>query len=123
VPTSSEQNNLEATCPNCGSIIPLEPPVEGFGGEKPEVVNDESIDLEEIAIGTNSEIMAEIMKLKAIQVTRNYKPFWIYHQIINTYPEIGLGELRELGKLLKYHPRWAWHKWCELQSQGEKKSA
>ncbi len=122
-PTITEQNKLEATCPNCGSIIPLEAPVEGFGAENPEITNDKTIDLEEVILEKNSEIMAEIMKLKAIQVTRNYKPFWIYHQVINTYPEIGLGELRELSKIFGYHPRWAWHKWHELQAQGDKQSA
>lgn len=123
VPTSTEQNNLETTCPNCGSIIQLEALTEGFGGEKPEVIIDKNIDLEEINLEVNSEIIAEMMRLKAMQFTKKYKPFWIYHEITNTYPNIGVGELRELAKMLGHRPGWAWYKWRELQSQGKEKRA
>lgn len=117
VPSSSEQNNLKATCPNCGSIIQLEAPVEGFGGEKPELINDKTVDLEEIVTEANSEIMVEIMKLKSTQVVRKYKPVWVYHEIVKRYPNIGLGELRELAKMLGYHRGWAWHRYLELQEK------
>ncbi len=117
VPTATEQNKLEAFCPNCGIMIQLEAPVEGFGGDKPEVTNDKGVELEEIITEVNSEIMLEIMKLKAIQMTKKYKPFWVYHQIVDAYPNIGLGELRELAKMLKHRPGWAWYKWCELQEK------
>lgn len=123
VPTTTEQNNLEATCPNCGVIIQLEATEESFTGEKPEITNDINVDLEEIITEVSSEIMLEIMRLKATQMTKNYKPFWVYHQIVSTYPNIGLGELRELTKILGYKPGWAWYKWRELQKQGESESA
>lgn len=123
VPTSSEQNNLEAVCPNCAAIIQLEAIVEGFGGDKPEITNDKNIDLEEISLEVNSEVMLEIMRLKAIQIAKGYRPFWIFHQITSMYPEIGLRELQELGKMFGYHRRWALHKWYELQREGEEKSA
>lgn len=119
VPSPSEQNSLEATCPNCGVIIQLEAPLEGIGGEKPEVTNDKTIDLEEIILETNSEIMLEIMRLKAMQMTKKYKPYWVYYEVTNTYPNIGLGELRELAKMLGHKPGWAWHKWRELQEKLE----
>lgn len=108
---------VNADCPNCGATVPIKEAQEGLGLCNRVINQDEGVQLEEISLEVNSEIITELLKLKAMQVTRKYKPIWVYHEIVEKYPNIGLGELRECAKLLGYKPGWAWLKWRELQRQ------
>jgi predicted RNase H-like nuclease len=40
---------------------------------------------------------------------------WIYYRLIESFPNVGLIELRECAKILGYKQGWAWFKWQELQ--------
>lgn len=106
---------VNADCPNCGATVPIKEVEEGLGlGER--VINqDEGVQLEEINLEVDSEIITEMLKLKTMQIARKYKPIWVYHQIAEKYPSIGLGELRVCANLLGYARGWAWHRWRELQ--------
>lgn len=110
----------KVTCPNCQTEFEHE---YTEGGEPPperEINNDTEAQLEEINLEVNSEILKELGKLKAMQVTRKYKPIWVAHSLIAAHPNIGLGELRECAKLLGYKPGWALHRYAELQREKQK---
>lgn len=103
------------TCPNCQTQFEHE---YTEGGEPPperEINNDAEAQLEEIILEVNPEIILKIGKLKIQQIKNKYKPIWIFHKLIEAYPNVGLGELRSLAQLLGYKPGWAWHRFVELQ--------
>jgi superfamily II DNA or RNA helicase len=43
------------------------------------------------------------------QQRSGYKPLWIYHRFLETYPEPTVDQLKAIAKVLGYHPRWALH--------------
>lgn len=108
---------MRATCPNCQSVMEFE---RGEVGEGfcPHIVNqDESAEIEEVELEGDPVVIAELLFLKEQQVRHGYRPMWIYHRLIDQFPDIGLAELRECAKLLGYKSGWAWHKWQELQQK------
>lgn len=107
---------VNAVCPNCGVVVRIdESDTDEESLNTRVLITDESVELEEIGLELNSEIITEMLKLKAMQMTRKYKPVWVFHEIVKAYPDIGLGELRECAKLLGYKRGWAWHRWHELR--------
>ncbi|MCT7953025.1 DEAD/DEAH box helicase [Ancylothrix sp. C2] len=52
---------------------------------------------------------------KSIQLDKEYKPYWIYHQLLKYKQSPSLEDLKECAVLMGYSIRWAYHKWEELQ--------
>ena len=114
---------MRATCPNCEVLMEFE---QGTGGDPPPpriVTQDSSAQVEEVQLEANPLIIAELQDLKQIQESCAYKPMWIYYRLIESFPNVGLIELRECAKMLGFKPGWAWHKWQELQQQPQQQSA
>lgn len=115
-PQPQEQKQLIATCPNCGAKIQLEESGEGEAIERV-IEHDDKAALEEIDLETNPVVMAALQRLKELQQQHGYKIAWVYYQLIEQFPNVGLQELRECAKILGYKPGWAWHRWQELQQR------
>ncbi len=111
-----EQKQLIATCPNCGTTIQLEEPGEGVPIERV-IEHDEQATLEEIDLEANPVVMAFLQRLKEIKDQHGYKTAWVYYQLIEQFPGVGLPELRECAKILGYKQGWAWYRWQELQQR------
>lgn len=105
-----------ATCPNCSATVEInDVPRDETGAGQKAINHDKDVHLEEINLKADSEIIKEIMKIKMQQQMKGYKPIWVYYRLTEKFPNVGLGELRELAKLLGYSPGWAWHRWWELK--------
>lgn len=106
---------MRATCPNCEVLMEFQ---QGTGGDPPPpriVTQDDSAQVEEVQLEANPLIIAELQRLREIQESCGYKPMWIYYRLIESFPNVGLIELRECAKILGYKQGWAWFKWQELQ--------
>lgn len=106
---------FEAVCPSCETVFEYE---RGVGGEPPPprvIEKDESATLELIQAEPNAEILQELHRLKQIQEKRGFRPGWIYYKLIESHPNLGLLELREVAKILGYKPSWALFKLKEIQ--------
>ncbi len=114
---------MRATCPNCEVLMEFQ---QGTGGDPPPpriVTQDDSAPIEEVQLEANPLIIAELQRLREIQANCGYKPMWIYYRLIESFPNVGLIELRECAKILGYKQGWAWFKWQELQQQPQLQSA
>lgn len=121
-PQSHELKSGRAICPNCGRTIQLEELGEGEAALRV-IEHDEQTALEEINLESSPTVVALLQNLKHLQEQRNYKAVWVFYQLIEQYPNVGLEDLRECAKLLGYKPGWAWYKWQELQQQQASRAA
>lgn len=115
-PLPHEQQSRVTTCPNCFVVIQLEEPSEGKAVERV-IEHEEGAALEEINLEINPVFMAALQRLKDLQQQHGYKAAWVYFQLIEQFPNIGLTELRECAKILGYKSGWAWYRWQELQQR------